>query len=1356
MLKTENHTFKGLQQDISISKQQPEYLIDAHNIRITAREGETLLSVTNEKGPKTMTLRNTEGNIAALPGTILGHCVLNNYLILFLHDDKADYITRIDMSKEEPVVFNLFQGEDSKLLGFDVEYPIEAIGSYENENIQKVYWSDGKNQPRVINIVRETPYTWSGAFDFVPTLKLNETVEIAKDTNASGQFPAGVIQYAFSYYNKYGQETNIFYTTKLYCVAYKDRGGSPEDIISIAFNIKVRGVDIHFDYLRIYSIERTSLNATPICKRVTDIDLSGISGNTITYTDTGTNGDNVDPSTLLYIGGEEITAQTLAQKDGTLFLGNISIKRPDVLDEKTLIHKSFNDKINSNGDTDTESIVKFTNSNDQGTIVSTGSIPYVNTIDFSGLKSKEYYRFGLQFQYKTGKWSEPIWIKDAQVKEVYPSIDETTGIIQLPQVQVSLQNSDIITSLVNKGYKQARLLMASPSYKDRSIICQGIANSTLYQDDKRHTLDDKGVPTGDKAGSLYAQSSWLFRPKSSFSGIDSTAEDCGGYIPSGYRDELHTVQEMEGRFIDNITYPSPKLRSTEVGVYSENGAFKIDQDIFTIHAPELIFDESLYNLDWDGLTLYRIGETLFTNTFGDIDIQTSSATIGSAQGFIHKSMKTNGDAALVSGLFYEDFIVDDRDSTPTYGYYDKENIPVSWPVYLWHKNGALNNDISRSGTSSTLLKKRISNYHLSTSSTRTLLREYKVDDLKLFQSNEISLIKVDGKPYMGNIDTLVTGDEPQFKYIIGNPFREKKDTTLTSNSEYRLGLKDPNDETSQNGIFKYDATGKWVRPKGDWGNIGDYMKDLCKTSEPVRIKYKSTPHLVGYSSGGHGLFTHDISNCTLPLVEVVKEYNADTYYGGQSLDALKANQWIPISDPVHIYNTDALTITSNRGDTYYQRFECLKTYAFTTEDINQVIDIASFMIETHLNIDGRYDRNRGQISNLNMSPTNFNLYNPVYSQLDNFFTYRILDDSYYKITSFPNQVTWTTEKQSNADIDNWTTITLASTYDMDGDNGEIQALQVWKNNIYCFQDQGVCNILFNSRVQIPTSDGVPIEITNNYKVDGKTYISTGIGCTNKFAICNTPIALYFVDSIGGHLQAINDQGLADLSLQKCMVTWLNKQPKTMWKPNNYTIRLFFDKNNRDLYVVNKDEALCYSEAIGEFISFMSYDEIPVMYNVVDKFYCVKQNYINEMFAGEYNNFFGEYQGYDITFAANGKSGNEDLSLLDKIYNNIDFRADKWSDALDSILSQESPFDYLRVWNEYQDTGEVLLIDKPNKTSILKKKFRVWRIQIPRDAHNRRDRIRNTWCKIKLGSSPKYDNGNNGFIQLHDAVVQYFV
>ena len=190
MQQSSNHIFVGLQQDTSVSKQAPEYLIDAHNIRLTAREGETLLSVTNEKGPKELVIKNNDGNRNAyIQGTILGHCVLNDYLVLFTHDDTyGDSILRIDMANDPPTMVNMFQSPGRQSLGFDVNYPIEAIGDYENEHIQKVYWTDGINQPRVINITKDK---WLGvtvddvkksytntSFNFVPELKLEEYVSV--------------------------------------------------------------------------------------------------------------------------------------------------------------------------------------------------------------------------------------------------------------------------------------------------------------------------------------------------------------------------------------------------------------------------------------------------------------------------------------------------------------------------------------------------------------------------------------------------------------------------------------------------------------------------------------------------------------------------------------------------------------------------------------------------------------------------------------------------------------------------------------------------------------------------------------------------------------------------------------------------------------------------------------------------------------------------------------------------------------------------------------------------------------------------------------------------------------------------
>ena len=95
-------------------------------------------------------------------------------------------------------------------------------------------------------------------------------------------------------------------------------------------------------------------------------------------------------------------------------------------------------------------------------------------------------------------------------------------------------------------------------------------------------------------------------------------------------------------------------------------------------------------------------------------------------------------------------------------------------------------------------------------------------------------------------------------------------------------------------------------------------------------------------------------------------------------------------------------------------------------------------------------------------------------------------------------------------MDTWTNITLASTLDLDGDKGKIRALKRLNNSIIAMQDTGISQILYNENTQISTTEGVPVEIANSGKVQGKRYISDKIGCTNKWSICETPNGIYFV------------------------------------------------------------------------------------------------------------------------------------------------------------------------------------------------------------------------------------------------------
>lgn len=274
-------------------------------------------------------------------GKTLGSCVLNDFLVLFTHDESADRIYRMgkpnDISKISNTVI-LFEGN----LNFSNNNKIQTLPFYENESIQKVYWIDGINQPRVINIA-DTSYNDMNPqqFDFIQKLELNEIVTIEKQYG-SGSFKSGVIQYAFTYFNKNGAESNIFYITPINYISPIDRAGKIDEIINNTFKIELSGLENKFEYIRIYSIHRTSIDTTPEVKSLIDLKIG--TSNNLLFIDNGSYGSIVSPNLLLYIGGEELIPQCMSQKNNTLFLGNIKLIKNDAIPASlNLIHPNSSD-----------------------------------------------------------------------------------------------------------------------------------------------------------------------------------------------------------------------------------------------------------------------------------------------------------------------------------------------------------------------------------------------------------------------------------------------------------------------------------------------------------------------------------------------------------------------------------------------------------------------------------------------------------------------------------------------------------------------------------------------------------------------------------------------------------------------------------------------------------------------------------------------------------------------------------------------------------------------------------------------------------------------------------------------------
>lgn len=481
----------------------------------------------------------------------------------------------------------------------------------------------------------------------------------------------------------------------------------------------------------------------------------------------------------------------------------------------------------------------------------------------------------------------------------------------------------------------------------------------------------------------------------------------------------------------------------------------------------------------------------------------------------------------------------------------------------------------------------------------------------------------------------------------------------------------------------------------------------------------------------------------------------DNLYGGKSDFAKKNSRYIVAGSYTNL-NNGATSVIGNQGDTYIQIYDDLRTTPASSE--NGVIDIASVLLETHVNLDARTTKQRTTSKIASLDIAGYNSMNSVYSQRNNFVIERDLGEDFYN-DMYRSSITWTMQKHDMSSIDEWTHITLANSLNLDSDKGVCRALKRLSNSIIAFQDNGISEVMFNSRTQLSTADGVPVEIANSGKVDGNRYITNNAGCTNKWSIVSGKSGLYFVDNMTKSFCLLGSS-VSDLSSRLGFETWFKSRDcQSEWTPVNGGMRSFFDNVHSDIYIIGGESddapALVYNERLQSFTSFFDYSSVPMMSNIVDRFVSFRDGSLWLQNEGEYCKFFGRKYPFHVTYRATPNP------YRDKIWTNIEYRADfydvpdDFTGSIESIgaerYNEDETFDFMRFWNEYQTTP----YEDENVLLRPVKKFRTWRLAIPRARRTDKnpyglDRIRNPWLMMTMKK-----NNPDGLMQLHDVIVTYY-
>ena len=222
---------------------------------------------------------------------------------------------------------------------------------------------------------------------------------------------------------------------------------------------------------------------------------------------------------------------------------------------------------------------------------------------------------------------------------------------------------------------------------------------------------------------------------------------------------------------------------------------------------------------------------------------------------------------------------------------------------------------------------------------------------------------------------------------------------------------------------------------------------------------------------------------------------------------------------------------------------------------------------------------------------------------------------------------------------------------------------------------------------------------------------------------------------------------------------------SVWFANNITDKTWnggtltdefmchYDPYKGDIYINRGSrETIVFNEQLETFTSFFDNYRTKALFPFLGETYFLSTNGLDSEFSAR--KLFGSTtygNNYSITYRVNSEP------LLTKVFTNGEYIADyvdnssQFPTDMNHNTVQE-PFDEIRAWNEYQDTGDTVLhLEKKWYHPDIQTKFRVKRFDIPRDSVKKRDRINNPWMFLKLFKNA----GTSKKMQFHSLAVTYY-
>jgi len=1253
---------KGMQKDLGATVPQPGSYTHAENIRIISDGdvGENAIAVSVNGNKQVVHIQYSyevpneiqqEGNedaseggqsssgttVLQAPCKIIGYTTIRNTLITFskvtgigaqsslIHatdlstlPDSVEIQTGVSVTTNAPTD-NTELIYESYDLNFSLNNPIQAIGIYESENIQRIYWTDNINPVRTLNIKDDLTFITPPEFDLEPVISFPRSPKIT-NINSNGKLPAGSYSYAYRFSNFEGAVTTFSPITHFIPIlsgtqywAYEE---DPENQIeysnitpgeitdkAVELSIDIQDVNNTFDHIEVAAIYQTNVNVVSDVYIIEKRKIGNSGKQSFTHkNNTGT------PITI-----EEVTsfqsapdiAKCITTKDNRLFLGNVKYKNTELLFNARSYRYKRNDNV----------IYPHTQKTAEGANVETST--YISDItfnesadpyDYINLNSSD---FEGQFEY-------------AGIRQLYDSYNpyNAFGKQQTPaglSYKFNESGRDLGGSGVNVSYKfKKRKLNGNEfsSVPDQAPFVTGVFAP--------------GTGCGDTVGAV--------------KGDYKSPQNVMNYV--GYqRDEIYrfgiVLYDLKGKpgfvnWIDDIRFPDyhdiDRYPGSDAG-YLPN--YTLSQNFQTNHGgtnynwnenePDAYAFMNYY--DPDNAGNYDNVESSYDNDdpeFGShyssdlyvlgleftVDLPHELKSQVSGYSIVRVERKQNDKTVLGSGIinFLERFSMHGEIFSgfgPQNLYYmkggdsgaqgDRYNfqMTIDSPDFNFNDDypsgscnylkiggafvGETNADFTGTNDSG-------SEGH---TTSATVLTAHKLANTKDYfgRTYEILHSSKFGRGADLNIDLSAHFDNEGFfnfnnssaEYSITGFKNKAFDVVSASNIQIRsigeeslLVVINPFQDALgvDTEYFDPNATIPW----DEWLPYSPLQQDRVGKDAKLLGVVKTELH----STASNDLLFG----------------GGSTQYGGNTYAARASNIYISTG---HYATVDTLGESQEvwGGDTYVTLYDLEKVRKYSSGlgdsgSTGSTIEHSksyAFPVETTVNTTlrgGWHFANKTDWGfNTEQELNTFEL-EPVYSNINNIETFLPKPLNFVDNETIDTRVVYSDVKSNNQSVDNWRNFKLENYADVEGLYGSLEKLVLKDDIMYFLQKSAFGKFSINPVSTVLDEAGASIVLGTGDVIQDVNYISTNIGCSNFLSVVSSPVGIYWFDSNAKKAYAFRANGLESISDTHGVKSWF----AAMYRPQSYTSGLLSDTT-----LMNKDVVLGYDYLNSEVLFSLRTDAV---------------------------------------------------------------------------------------------------------------------------------------------------------------------